>query len=142
MNTKQKLHDFVDKLDSLGYKVEPVSNRPQIFSIDDKLVNIRCRGKSKMIADGRGFWYSISFDILQKVKWVIYITTTSEYFFMFPSTFLENHKESMYQDNNKAGVGVFDLDWDNEMIILKQGEVIPIREYYQNLVNEDDYPQF
>jgi hypothetical protein len=61
---------------------------------------------------------------------------------MFPSTFLENLKDHMYPDLKKAGVGVFDLDWDNEMVVLRQGDVIRISEYYRKLIHPDDYPRF
>lgn len=142
IHTEVKLEDFINKLASRGYNVSVVKKKPQIFSIDGTLVNIRCRGKSKEITGGRGFWYSISFNVLQEVKWVIYITTTPDYFFMFPNTFLENLKDRMYPDKNKAGVGVFDLDWDNEMIVLRQGDVIRIGEYNHNFINPDDYPRF
>ena len=142
IHTEGNLEDFINKLAARGYNVAEVRKKPQIFNINDELVNIRCRGRYKKIAGGRGFWYSISFNVLQEVKWVIYITTSSDYFFMFPSTFLENLKDRMYPDTNKAGVGVFDLDWDNEMIVLRQGDVIRIGEYYHNFISEDDYPRF
>jgi hypothetical protein len=61
---------------------------------------------------------------------------------MFPSSFLENLKDHMYPDRSNAGVGVFDIDWDDERIVLKQGERISIRNYYHNLIDEDYYPIF
>jgi hypothetical protein len=61
---------------------------------------------------------------------------------MFPSSFLENLKDRMYPDRNKGGVGVFDIDWDNEMIVLKAGETIRIDAYYHNLIDEAYYPFF
>jgi hypothetical protein len=142
ITTKQKLDDFISKLESRNYNVELVSKKPQIYVIDDHRVNIRCRGKSRVTTYGRSFWYSITFNILQEVEWVIYITTSSDYFFMFPSTFLNSVKDRMYPATQKAGVGVFDLDWDNESIVLRHGDLIHISEYYHNLVHEDDYPRF
>ena len=61
---------------------------------------------------------------------------------MLPSDFLESLKDRMHPDRNKVGVGVFDLDWDNEMIVLRKGEVIKVNEYYRNLIHLDDYPNF
>ena len=106
-------------------------------------MNIRSRGKSRETADGsKRFWYSVHFSVLQDVKWVIYMTTESDYFVMLPSSFLESLKDRMYPDRSKAGVGVFDIDWDNLMIVLKQGELISINEYYHNLIRCDDFPIF
>jgi len=141
-HTKEKLDEFINKLESLGYNVIPIRKKPQIFSINNELVNVRCRGKEKTIAGGRGYWYSIAFNVLQEVKWVIYVTTTSDYFFIFPNTFLDNLKDQMYLDKQKSDTGVFDLDWDNLKIVLKQGEIKSIDEYYYNLLHDDDYPIF
>ena len=43
---------------------------------------------------------------------MIYLTT-SDYFIMFPSSFLEGIKDRMYSDRRNERVGVFDIDWDN-----------------------------
>ena len=142
VQAKEKLEDFINKLESLGYRVEVIKHRPQIYSINGERVNIRSRGKSKEIAGGRGFWYSVTFSVLQYVKWVIYLTTDSGHFMMFPSSFLDSLKDRMYPDRKNAGVGVFDIDWDNEMIVLKEGEVIRVGEYYHDLTDEDYYPRF
>lgn len=142
VEAEEKLEGFVTKLVSLGYEVIEIRKKPQIYSIDGKLVNIRSRGKSKQTTHGRQFWYSVHFSVLQEVRWVIYLTTDSDYFMMFPSSFLESLKERMYPDRRNAEVGVFDIDWDNEMIVLKQGEVIGIGEYYHNLIHPADYPRF
>ena len=140
---KEKKEDFINKLESLGYRVTEVRKKPQIYSINGELVNIRSRSKSKKPAGGnRLFWYSIAFSVLQEVKWVIYITTEPDYFVMLPSSFLDSLKDRMYPDRNKADVGVFDIDWDGLAIELKQGERISIYEYYQNLTGSQDYPIF
>jgi hypothetical protein len=116
-DSKDKLEDFIIKLIARGYIVEEVSKKPQIFSINGKRVNTRSRSNYKYTSGGsRSFWYSIAFRVLQEVKWVIYLTTTSDYFYMFPSSFLVSIKTRMYPDKNKDEVGVFDIDWDNELI--------------------------
>ncbi len=84
----------------------------------------------------------MTFSVLHDVKWVIYLTTDSDHFMMFPSSFLDSHKDRMYPARRSAGVGVFDIDWDNEMIVLKQGEVIHVGEYYYDLTDEDYRPRF
>ncbi len=139
---EEKLEDFINKLESLGYRIQKVRKKPQIYSINDELVNIRSRGKSQETTYGRRFWYSVTFSVLQYVKWVIYLTTDSDHFMMFPSSFLDSHKDRMYPDRKNAGVGVFDIDWDNEMIVLKEGEVKRVGEYYHDLTDEDYYPRF
>jgi hypothetical protein len=48
----------------------------------------------------------------------------------------------MYPDTYKSDAGVFDIDWDNLTINLKQGESISITEYYRNLIRREDYPRF
>ncbi len=139
---EEKLEDFINKLESKGYRIQEVSKKPQVYSINGELVNIRSRGRAKETADGRRFWYSVAFSVLQDVKWVIYITTDSDYFMMFRSSFLDSHKDDMYPDRRKPGTGVFDIDWDGLQIVLKQGERIPIGEYYHNLIHQEDFPRF
>jgi hypothetical protein len=139
---KHKLKDFIDKLVSLGYEISEVSKKPQTYNINGRLVNIRSRSKIKQTADGsRLFWYSITFRVLKKVDWVIYLTTEGDYFVMLPSSFLLDMKDYMYPDKNKAGVGVFDIDWDSLVIELR-GKRPSIKDYYRNLSHKEDYPKF
>jgi len=143
INAEEKLEGFINKLASLGYRVREVRKKPQIYSINGELVNIRSRGKSRGTADGsRLFWYSVAFSVLQEVKWVIYIATESDYFVMLPSSFLDSLKDRMYPDRSKAEAGVFDIDWDGLAIELSQGEKISIYEYYHNLIEPECYPRF
>jgi len=143
IQAEEKLEGFINKLASLRYRVKKVHKKPQIYSVNDVLVNIRSRGKSKETADGnRRFWYSVAFSVLQDVKWVIYMTTEPGYFVMLPSSFLESLKDRMYPDESKTGVGVFDIDWDSMTIDLKQSERISIDDYYHNLIHSKDYPRF
>ena len=140
---KKKVRDFLDKLLSLGYSVEEVSKRPQVYSIDNELVNVRCRGKVRKNAYGedRVFWYSVSFDVLQNVKWVLYLTTTSDYFVMLPSKFLESLEDHMYDDYNKDSTGIFDIDWDGLTMELRD-KTIDLMPYHYNLLEEECYPKF
>ena len=55
---------------------------------------------------------------------------------------IENLKQRMYPDRSKRDVGVFDIDWDNQMLVLKEGELVSIAEYYHNLIDPDDFPRF
>ena len=143
IQAEEKLEGFINKLELLGYIVGEVQKKPRIYSINGERVNIRSRGKSRETADGsRLFWYSVTFSVLEEVKWVIYMMTESDYFVMLPTSLLESLRDRMYPDESKAGVGVFDIDWDNEMIVLKEGEVIRVGEYYHDLTDEDYYPMF
>ena len=142
ISAQSKLKGFIVRLAALGYRVREVSEKPQIYSINDRLVNIRSRSRHRNAAHGRSFWYDVSFSILHEVDWVIYLTTEPDYFLKLPSTFLEGIKDRMYLPRNKAGVGVFDIDWDNLKIVLKQGELINIDRYYNNLIERKCYPEF
>ena len=142
IEAEEKLEGFINKLVSLGYEVREVSKKPQIYSINGERVNIRSRSRSERRTYGRRFWYSVHFSVLQDVKWVIYLTTDSDHFMMLPSSFLDSLKDRMYPDRKNAGVGVCDIDWDNEMIVLKQGEIISIHDYYHQLDDREYYPRF
>jgi hypothetical protein len=143
-NAEAKLRAFITKLASLEeYRVTEVSRKPQIYSINTELVNIRSRGKPRETADGnRSFWYDVAFSVLPKVKWVIYIATDSDYFVMLPGSFLDSLKDHMYPNMRNAGTGVFYIDWDSLAIELSQGERISISEYYHNLIEPECYPEF
>lgn len=123
IQTKEKLEDFINKLALLGFRVELHKKKPQIYSINGERVNIRSRGKSKEIAGGRGFWYNVAFRVLQRVEWVIYLTTDSDHFVMLCSSFLESLKDRMYLDRKNAGVRVFDIDWTEGYLVLKDGRL-------------------
>jgi hypothetical protein len=142
IQAEEKLEGFINKLESLGYRVKKDHKKPQTYFINDELVNIRSRGKSKETADGsRLFWYDVTFSVLREVKWVIYLTTDSDHFVMLPSGFLERLTEYMYPARRNAGVGVFDIDWDNLTIELKQKSEA-IGEYYHDLGDREDHLRF
>ena len=50
----ERLDDFINKLALLGYEVRAVRKKPQIYSVNDELVNIRSRGKSQETTYGSG----------------------------------------------------------------------------------------
>jgi len=137
IQAKEKLEDFINKLASLRYEVREVSKKPQIYSINGKLVNIRSRGMSKRIAGGMGFWYSVSFSVLKEVKWVIYLMTNSDDFVMLPSSFLDSLKDRMHPDRKNPGVGVFDIDWTEGYLVLKDGKLERICDRIYNLSDRD-----
>ena len=142
VTTKEKLEGFIDKLESLRYEIEPVSKKPQVYRIDGELVNIRSRSRIDQRTRGRRLWYSVSFSVLQEVKWIIYLTTDSDHFIMLRSRFLDNLRDRMLPDSKNAGVGVFDIDWDNQFIVIKDGKLEPIEEYYYDLSDPRYYPSF
>jgi len=143
VSCKKKVRDLLHELRSLGYSVEEVSKRPQVYSIDNELVNVRCRGKTRenTYGEDRVFWYSVSFNVLQDVKWVLYLTTTSDYFVMLPSEFLESLEDDMYDDHSKDSTGIFNIDWDGLTIELRD-KTIDLMPYYHNLLEEECYPKF
>jgi hypothetical protein len=47
----------------------------------------------------------------------------------------------MYPDTSKSDVGIFDINWDDESIELKGGQV-SIRSYVHDLIHPEDYPIF
>ncbi|GEM_PF-5734033 len=142
VTAKEKLEGFIDKLESRGYEIEPVSKKPQVYRIDGELVNIRSRGNSKAIAGGKGFWYSVSFSVLPQVKWVIYLAANSDHFFMFPSSFLVGLQDRMYPDTKNIGVGVFDIDSSEGYLVLKGGDLKPAWTYEYDLNDRQLYPHF
>lgn len=137
IQAKEKLEDFINKLESLECEVREVNKKPQIYSINGELVNIRSRGRSKRIAGGTGFWYNVSFSVLEEVNSVIYLMTDSDYFVKFPSSFLERLKDRMYPDSKNVGVRVFDIDWTEGYLVLKGGELERIWDYIHGLSDPD-----
>jgi hypothetical protein len=135
-----KLDNFIFKLESLGYTVKQIRTKPQIYTINGSLVNIRSRGKAKQTANrDRLFWYDIAFSVLKEVKWVIYLTTGDDNFVMLRSSVLESLKDRMYPNKKHVGKGVFSINWDESTIELSDGS-----EYTKcyNLKDKEDYPQF
>ena len=64
ISPQAKLKGFITKLASLGYRVREVRKKPQIYSINDELVNIRSRAKPKeTVSENRSFWYSVAFSV-------------------------------------------------------------------------------
>lgn len=138
-----KREGFIDKLSSLGIKVEEISRKPIVYRVNGRLVNVRSRDVPRVAPDGtRRFWYSLSTNVLEDVDLVIYLTTEPDYFVMIPSGFLANYVDKMSVANGQPATRVFDVDWDNLQLILNEGLRVDIDRFYCNLVHEVDYPQF
>jgi hypothetical protein len=91
-------------------------------------------------AGGR-FWYSININVLNEAEWFIYLMTTSDFFVMFPREFFKKYKDRMYPDKSKKNTLVFEIDWGNLEIVLKEGHV-GINDYYYNLEDKEEFPSF
>jgi hypothetical protein len=128
---EDKRENFISKLTSSGCEIQHVKKR--IYIIDGKKVNIRCSNKEKIISGDKCFWYSIEFNVLEEVDEVIYLTPNS--YIRFSSNFLRKIKDRMYYPRNGRYMGIFDIDWDDLSIILKD-ERINIAEYYHYLGDE------
>jgi hypothetical protein len=140
---EDKREEFLDKLVSLGYSVDQVSKRPQIYLINGRRVNIRSRSISKGDATrSRLFWYDISTNVLEDVDLVIYLMTEPDYFVMIPSSFLADLVDRMYQAEDIRSKRVFDIDWDDLTLVLQEGERVDIYSFHHNLIHEEDYPDF
>jgi len=62
---EDKREEFLDKLVSLGYSVDQVSKRPQVYLINGRRVHVRSRSFSREDATGsRRFWYDVSTSVL------------------------------------------------------------------------------
>lgn len=127
-NCKDKRESFISKLTSSGCIIQNVKSREYI--IDGKKVNIRCRNKEKTISGNKCFWYSVEFNVLEEVDYVIYLTPDS--YIRFPSDFLRKIKDRMYRPHDGRYMGVFDIDCDDLSIILKNGRE-DIDKYYYHL---------
>jgi hypothetical protein len=140
---EDKREEFLDKLASLGYGVDQVSKRPQVYLINGRRVNIRSRSISKGDATGsRLFWYDVSTNILEDVDLVIYLMTKPDYFVMIPSSFLADLVDRMYRAEDIRSKRVFDIDWDDLTLVLQEGERVDIYCFHHNLIHEEDYPEF
>ena len=139
---EDKREEFLDKLVSLGYSVEQVSKRPQLYKIDGRRVNIRSRSIARDAYSSRRFWYDVNTNVLKDVDLVIYLTTEPDYFVMMPSAFLDDLVDRMYTAKGRGSARVFDINWDQLTIVLQDGEEVDINRFYHNLKNEEDYPRF
>ena len=139
---EEKREEFLNKLALLGYDVEQVSKRPQIYRINGHLVNIRSSTRPRNELGDRCFWYDISLNVLRKVEFVIYLTTEPDYFVMFPSSFLASLVDRMYRRKDRESTRIFDIDWDALDIILQGGEWVNIEKFYCDLKDKNESPKF
>jgi hypothetical protein len=128
---EDKRENFISKLTSSGCEIQKVKKR--IYIIDGKKINIRCRSNEKIISGDKCFWYSIDFGVLEDVDEVIYLTPNS--YIKLPSNFLRKITDRMYYPRDGRPMGIFDIDWNDLSIILKDGR-IDVSEYYHYLGNE------
>jgi hypothetical protein len=140
-NCSEKIEQFIDKLKTLGYEVRFISKKPQFYEIDGELVNVRCTTMIKDIHGDEKFWYSVNYNALREARWFIYLMTKSHYFVMFPRDFLHQIYERMYPNHKSLNDGVFYIDW-GALKILLQGGSEDISAYYQNLIENEEYPNF
>lgn len=136
----EKREAFVNKLASLGYKVELIKQKPVTYRINGKRVNVRVRDIPADSAATR-FWYDLSTSVLDEVDYVAYLTTTPDYFVMMPSGFLAGVADRMSTRPKHPNKRVFYLDWDSLDLELSGGERVSVRDYYHNLLDKDDHPR-
>jgi hypothetical protein len=141
-SAKEKVEAFLDKLTAFGYKVEWQSDRPQVYRIDGKRVNVRSTVNIREEAHGViTIWYDVSEGVLSEVDYVAYITTTPDYFVLIPSDFLAGVYDEMYHANGKAGTRSFILNWDRCTMEVRD-RAVDLMPYYHNLLLEDGLPKF
>lgn len=137
---KSKIETFASRLTTLGAKIQEYEKRPQVFIIDGKKANMRCRNKERIISGNRSFWYSISFDVLEGVDCVIYLLKGG--FITLPPKFLSEIKDRLYYPRSGRNMGVFDIDEERLSIILQGGEEDIDSYYHLYPSNEKDYQKF
>ncbi len=131
---------FIEKLKQIGqYDIIPYRKSPKIYFIDGKKINIRCTTKLDL-------FYSVNLNVLPKVDYVVYLTTSPkhnpEHFLMFPSKFLEELKDDMYPNNERPEQRVFNIDWDEGCaLMLKNHKVLCVTKYGYDL-DSKQYPDF
>jgi hypothetical protein len=116
--------------------VKKISTYGEVYDINGKRINIRCRTKSNSINESRLFWYSFNYSLADRVDYVLYMMTTSEYFILFPVAFLEEIKSSLYHLNDNPSTKTFYIDWDQLLLLHKDG-VKSISDYHKSFSVED-----
>lgn len=140
LGAKSRVNAFVSKLRLLNYSVNQVSVKPQIYAINNKLINIRATANIRENTSGVvTLWYDVSENILEQVDYIAYLTTTPDYFVLIPSEFLANLYQDMYVASDKEYARSFMVDWDACFLLLKQ-RCVDVMNFYQNLIEVEDYP--
>ncbi len=140
---RTKVNQFIANLKPLGYSVTKFAKMPQVYSIDGRLVNVRCRRKARITDSygSRSFWYDVSFRVLNEVDWVLYLMTEPSYFVNFPAAYLSQLSDQMYAPSRSRIKGVFDIRWDDLTLGLRDTEV-DISAFAGDLMNRESYPRF
>lgn len=140
--SNQKIDGFLKKLSLMNHKVEYVSSRPKIYSIDGKLMNVRSTINVREDRNGvQNFWYDVSENVLDRVDYLVYLTTTSDFFVLIPSEFMNRNFQFMYISNSNEYARSFMIDWDSCDMVMKDKRVNVIQ-FYQDLIHEEDFPEF
>lgn len=133
------VNTFIGNLVSLGYKIEIVSHRPQIYKINEVLVNIRSTSNIKNLNTGQIFWYDVRWDVLTQVEFVIFIMTSPEYLLKIPTQVLKDFYPNMYPSRKSTKAKSFMINWDGLKLTCNNLEM-NINEYYQNLTYQEELP--
>src|SRR5579863_9380761 len=101
--------------------VRKIHRHGEVYYINSKRVNIRCRTKHKLVKDARHFWYSFDFNLEKDVDLVIFITASADSFIILKPSVLVNIKDKVYPFKSKDSARTFDIDWDYLVLLHREG---------------------
>lgn len=130
---KEKL---LENFEKRGCVVRKIHRHGEIYSINSKRVNIRCRTKHKTVNDSRLFWYSFDFNLANDVDFVIFITTNEDFFVIMKPSVLVAIKDKLYPFKRNESARTFYIDWDELNLLHRDGR-IDIGKHHGSFSSED-----
>ena len=135
--SRQLKQNFIQHLKLQCGNVKKIHSGGELYSVNSQVLNIRCRTKEKVENGSRLFWYSFNYNLINSnVRYAVFITTTEEYFILLPIEVLSQLKERMYEARSNPSTRTFYIDWDELVLILKDG-TYRIGKYYRSFSKDD-----
>ena len=108
-----RMNKFLEELAKNGVGASHSSR--SIYRVNEKTVPIRTTTKPWPI-----YWYDISESIMNGVEYLIYQTSSSSHFVLFPSKFFKECYGKL-RDSNRPYAKQFYIDWTRKSLVSKPG---------------------
>lgn len=128
---KQKQKDLINNLKENGFKITQLSKSPLLFSINNKVVNIKPKLDFKTDKHGKKFWFGVYKSILKRYEYTLIQMVDNNSFLFINSKFLLENWNNFYSKSESNTYRTFMIEWDSLELVANKS--LDVKNYYCNI---------